>query len=68
MEVEVYLLSFPGEYYGDTFRLGFVDDEGEAAWFEMTVGISKLGRTAWKQGDFGNRRMNSRWKCHWNGE
>ena len=49
MEDEEYLLSFPGEYYGNTFRLGFVDDEGEAEWFDMTVGAGNLGPTGWKQ-------------------
>ena len=49
IEDEEYLLSFPAEYYGNTFRLGFVDDEGEAEWFDMTVGAGNLGPTGWKQ-------------------
>lgn len=48
-EDEEYLLSFPGEYYGNVFRLGFVDDEGEAEWFDVTVGAGNLGLTGWKQ-------------------
>jgi hypothetical protein len=48
-EDKEYLLSFPAEYYGNTLRLGFVDDDGEAEWFDMTVGAGNLGPTGWKQ-------------------